>query len=562
MINFKEYYQLIVEGGNVFKNHPTVRILLNDINPTVSFISVILGMDLSKNLLGSTGKRESSGDLDIAIPVSKMSKEQIVDKLTKWCEDRNLNPKDYIAKSGISVHFRAPIIGRDGEFVQADLMLVDDLRYAKFILANDEQAPFNGADRAVVLSNLAKAVNMSISSKGLKDRETGQIIEDKNPDRIAKILLGSDRAKERDLTNISTILNFLTNKYKDANIALAAVGDARQTILKGGRDIASLMSVAESVTSGGDRVGVQHLYSEYKPDMYSMSYDNFKTFIEVLEDNGGVIEAGNTTMSEKADGMAVRFGLTPDDKFFLQGSYSGPVFNGNFKGKIKHEPTRIAFESSFNAIKRLVYKTLKNFKSTYDLNGIRVQAEWLYSPFALPREENSNLVYFVATNYEKDKLGTWSTFPIIAVTDIDGNNIDNNIAAEIKQSLVNLSNKDVKFIGLDYDAFSAIDLSKEMHNARQELNIIKSQYPDADEILNNPSRKREDTSKKKDLKNHITRVLLPHQQRMQEKIFKTLYSLKGKLGDYEGLVFKIKGNNNSLVFKVINPTFHKNKGRL
>lgn len=562
MLTFKNYYVLVTEGGNVFKNTPTQRIPLANIAPTVTFLSDIIGMNLSNNLLGSTGKRESSGDLDIAIPVTKMSKEQIESKLVKWCEERNLNPKDYVSKTGISVHFRAPIIGRDGEYVQTDFMLIDDLRYAKFILANDEQAPFNGADRAVVLSNLAKSVNMSISSQGLKDRSTGTIVEDRDPDRIARILLGSDKAREKDLRDIKSIMSFLTKKYGDSNITLNILDSARQTILRNGRDIATLGTISESTTGEGNRVGVQHLYSEYKPDMYSMSYENFKTFIDVLEGNGGVIEAGNTTLSEKADGMAVRFGVTPDNKFFLQGSYSGPVYDGNFEGKIKHEPTKNAFESSFNTIKKLVYQTLLRYKKDNNLDGIRVQAEWLYSPFALPRDNESNLVYFVATNYEKDKLGVWSTFPIISITDINGNPLEGGIDVDIRQSLINLSNQDVKFLSLDYDAFAPIDLSPELHAVQQEINTIETRYPNLVEILNNPSRKREDTTAKKEMRTYLTRVLLPYQKRMQDKIFQVLNRLRGKLGDYEGLVFKIKSGNNSILFKVINPAFHKNKGRI
>lgn len=566
MIKFTKYFNLVVEGGNVFKANPTQRIDLANIKPTVDFLSNIVGINLMGNLLGSTGKRPSSGDLDIAILDSKISKIKLYDILAQWCQERNLNPKDYIAKSGISVHFRTPIIGRDSEYVQTDFMLVPDVKFAQFALGNDEEPPFKGMHRNVVIANLAKNANMRFSGiKGLNDRNTGATIEDKDPNRIAQILLGDNGARQKDLSNIKSILKFLMRKYKDINIVSTMLDEARQTIMREGLDIIDLTqdTVSESATSGGQRVGVQHLYSEYKSDQYSMSLENFQAFLNALQASDGVIQPANSNISEKADGMAVRFGVTPDDKYFLQGSYSGPVIDGDFNGKIKHEPTRLAFEKEFGVIKRLVYRTLLRYKKDLDLYGIRVQCEWLYSPFALKREDSANLVYFVATNYEKDKLGVWSTFPIINITDFQGEDLQESVKFDIIKSLSDLSNADVKFLPLDIDVFNPIDLSADMTAAIQEIKSIESQYPNYREVLGSDSRKREDQKQKKEMREHIVRALLPYQKRMHLKILKELNSLAGKLGEYEGLVIKLKqANGEPFIFKVISPTFHRNKGRI
>jgi hypothetical protein len=567
MINFKHYYHVIVEGGNVFKQNPTTRIQLANIKPTVDMLSNIVGINLNRNLLGSTGKRESSGDLDIAISNQKYTKDELTAILKNWCQERNLNPKDYIARSGISVHFRTPIIGLDDEFVQTDFMFVPDIKWAKFVLANDETSPYKGMHRAVILSNLAKNINCKWSGlNGITNRETGAVVEGLNPDRVAQILLGDTRAKEGNLKTIPNIISFLYKKYNDVGIVLNILNDARQTILRDGLDIATFLpqqKINESTTSEGTRVGVQHLYSLYKPDQYSMSFENFSNLINALQNSNNVIQPGNSSISEKADGLSVKFGITPDNKFFLQGSYSGPVTNGDFSGKIKHEPTRVAFENSFNKIKKLVTPTLLRYKKDLDYNGIRVQAEWLYSPFALSRDNNPNIVYFVATDYQKDKLGTWSTFPIINITDYEGNELSSDIKYDIIKSLTDLSNDKVKFLPLDIDVFNPIDLSHEVQAAQHEIDNFKSQYPNYEEILNNPSRKREDQQEKKSLRQHIIGVLLPIQKRMHLKILKELSRLAGKLGEYEGLVIKLKGiDGNPFTFKVISPSFHKNKGRI
>lgn len=567
MINFRHYYHVIVEGGNVFKNFPTQRIYLADIAHTIGMLSNIVGINLNKNLLGSTGKKESSGDIDIAIDSSRYTKDELANTLRRWCEERNLNPKDYIAKTGISVHFRTPIVGKDNEYVQTDFMFVHSIKFAQFVLSNDEIAPFNGKHRQMLLSNLAKNINLKWSGiKGITDRVSGAVIEDQNPDRVAQILLGDTKAKARNIKTIKSILDFLYSKYNSVPVVMSIIEEARNTILREGIDIASFLpqqKLTESTTAEGTRVGVQHLYSDYKSDQYSMSFENFVNFLDVLDDANGIITPGNSSVSEKADGLSVKFGLNPNNEFFLQGSYSGPVTNGNFAGKIKHEPTRVAFEQEFNKIKKLVLPTLKRYKKELGTDGIRVQAEWLYSPFALQREDNPNVVYFVGTNYEKDKLGVWSTFPIINITDYNGEDLSEDSKYDITNSLVNISNKDVKFLPLNIDVFSPINLSVEMHQAEQELNIFYSQYPNYLEILNNPSRVREDQKNKKELRQHLNFILLPIQKRMHEKILAELNKLAGKLGEYEGLVIKLKTPDGTpFIFKVISPTFHKNKGRI
>ena len=567
MINFDRYY-ILCEGGNVFKNHPTTRIYLQDIKPTVDFLSGILGINLSKNLLGSTGKKESSGDIDIAIDETKYTKDQIANILKDWCEERKLDPKDYIAKSGISVHFRTPIIGQNEQFVQTDFMLVSDVKFAQFGFANDETEPYKGKHRTILLSNLAKNINLTYSNaKGLTDRATKAVVENKDPDRVAQILLGDTRARARNIKTIPIILNFLMKKYNDISIVANIVAESRNTILQQDNldiiDIITPQQLTESTTAEGQRVGVQHLYSEYKSDQYSMNFENFTEFLKILQDNNGIIQPGNSSVSEKADGMSVKFGLTSELKFFLQGSYSGPVTDGNFAGKIKHEPTRIAFEKNFSKIKSLVYKPLMRYAKDLGLNGIRVQAEWLYSPFALTRQDNPNIVYFVATNYERDKLGVWSTFPIINITDYAGQDVGEDRKYDIIKSLVDLSTKDVKFLPLDIEMFNPIDLSAEMHGALQELNTFKSQNPNYEEVLYNPSRTRDDQQAKKAMRAHLVRSFLPFQKKMHHKILKELNRLAGKLGDYEGLVIKLKSKNSEpFFFKVISPTFHKNKGRI
>jgi len=67
----QEQVRSLNEGGNVFKapegGAATIRIKREDVDPTLEWLEGILGIDLVDFKLGTTGKKETSGDLDIAI---------------------------------------------------------------------------------------------------------------------------------------------------------------------------------------------------------------------------------------------------------------------------------------------------------------------------------------------------------------------------------------------------------------------------------------------------------------------------------------------------------------
>ena len=119
----------IKEGGNVFKDADgaiaTTRINQTDVKPTVQWLEQLTGLPLMDNMLGSTGQKPTSGDLDLAVDPKTIGKDDLVAKLTKWAESHGFDPKEWIRKSGVSVHFKAPITGReDRGYIQTDFMFV------------------------------------------------------------------------------------------------------------------------------------------------------------------------------------------------------------------------------------------------------------------------------------------------------------------------------------------------------------------------------------------------------------------------------------------------------
>jgi hypothetical protein len=173
----------------------------------------VTGLPLADNMLGSVGKKASSGDLDLAVDQTHTSKEQLIKKLTDWAEKNKKDPKQYVKKSGISVHFLTPISGKEANgFVQTDFMFGDNLEHMKFgLFAAGDASKFSGADRNLLMSSIAKSLPGDIKyswQKGLIRRSTGESLS-QDPDTIAQALLGSGHSQQ-DLESVESMIDALT----------------------------------------------------------------------------------------------------------------------------------------------------------------------------------------------------------------------------------------------------------------------------------------------------------------------------------------------------------------
>lgn len=189
------------EGGNVFKladgQPATTRISRENVVPTVQWLEQLTGLNLQDNMLGSTGRKDTSGDLDLGIDDTKISKDVLIQQLLK----KGIKAED-IRKSGDSVHVKTPILGdKSNGYVQTDFMFGDP-EFQKFAL-NTGESDYKGVHRAILLASIASAQDMKWSYKnGLMDRETNEIIT-KNPDEIAEKLIGGTAA---DLSSVESIV--------------------------------------------------------------------------------------------------------------------------------------------------------------------------------------------------------------------------------------------------------------------------------------------------------------------------------------------------------------------
>lgn len=224
---------MLTEGGNVFKDEQgiplTQRINQADVMPTVQWLERVTGLDfttekdqdgLPARWLGSTGRKPTSGDLDLAVDASEISKEDLVQRLTAFVTKNGQDPRTWVKKAG-EVHFRTPIAGRaDRGFVQTDFMFFPNLDWGTFYYAGGEDSAYKGMIRNVLMSSLAKHLGLKIGANGIISRTTNQLIDGGlDPDHAAELLLGPGRTRA-DLRNVETIYNNLArDPQRDAKLA-------------------------------------------------------------------------------------------------------------------------------------------------------------------------------------------------------------------------------------------------------------------------------------------------------------------------------------------------------
>ena len=248
---------ILKEGGNIFKTDQgaiTQRIATKDVQASIDFIEKITGLTYDEeDWLGTTGKKNdpdgefeknSSGDLDLNTDANKISKEQLIAKLTAWLKSQGIDDAEimnagrkktdgWIKDAGDQVHFRTPIAGSDKNgFVQTDFMFTDNPDFQRGAKRGGT-AQFGGTDRAILLSAIARGRGLKFSPKfGLVDPAKGDEVIAATWDKIAPLLLGKG-AKEPDTHTVETMLAFLK---KDPNYE-ELIAPWKETMAKAGKEV-------------------------------------------------------------------------------------------------------------------------------------------------------------------------------------------------------------------------------------------------------------------------------------------------------------------------------------
>ena len=325
---------ILKEGGNVFKDMKgqilTQRINQTDVAPTLAWLDMMLpGLDLQNNTLGSTGKKPTSGDLDLAVDASQVSKEQLANRLTQWATSHGLKPDEYVKKSGISVHFKTPIGGNPNSgYVQTDFMFLTNVPFSKFILSAPGDSNYGGSDRNVLLNSIAKSMGYKLNqNSGIADRATNAIISD-DPDKIAKLLLNKQSTRD-DLHSVETIVAALERdpkrdaKLKDAREHFAKKGvpfmESEEPVYKEYTEVDFLARLRDRIVNQGMSViveGAKDARIEHLEDLvFERGTRGIREAVEIMR-HAAENTRGTTTV--KWDGKpAIMFGRKPDGTFVL-----------------------------------------------------------------------------------------------------------------------------------------------------------------------------------------------------------------------------------------------------
>ena len=226
---------IVLEGGNIFKTEQgpiTQRIATKDVHPTIIFIEKITGLTFDEeDWLGTTGKKNdpdgafennSSGDLDLNTDANKVSKEQLIAKLSAWLKSQGVDEAEimntgrtktdgWIKDAGDQVHFRTPIAGNTETFVQTDFMFTDNPDFQRGAKRGGT-VQYSGRERAILLSSIARGRGLKFSPKfGLVDPAQDDTVVASNWNDIAEMLLGAG-ATEKDTLTVESMIAFLKGK--------------------------------------------------------------------------------------------------------------------------------------------------------------------------------------------------------------------------------------------------------------------------------------------------------------------------------------------------------------
>jgi hypothetical protein len=343
----------LLEGGNVFKdadgNPLTGRINQSDVPATVQWLETLTGLEFPRERwLGSTGRKPTSGDMDMAVDASEISKEQLAAKLTQWAVSHGQDPKAWVKKAG-EVHLRTPINGNpQNGYVQTDFMFFPNLDWGQFYYGGADDSAYKGMNRNVLMSSIAKQQGLKVGANGMFSRTTNQLVDGgMDPDYVAKTLLGPKATRE-NLKNVESIYAALARdrdrdaKLKDFREYLAKEGLQEPDLVKENSDVHFLAKLRDRIVNQG----MQPLIEAEKTNPYQIyeadegNVGGRAKGIEHLEDlifrkgSRGVdealaiiqhaAEAPQKTTTVKWDGKpAVIFGRKPDTGEFVLTDGSG-----------------------------------------------------------------------------------------------------------------------------------------------------------------------------------------------------------------------------------------------
>ena len=161
--------EILSEGGSM----PGVgAIHIDEINPTLIPLEKELGIDLRNNTLGSVGKREFSGDIDVALKIDADKIPEFVERLKKSSQIMDIAKSSVImTKVKIANFDETKEDGRPRTgYVQVDFMPGDpDWLKTYYHSPNEKDSQYKGVYRNLMIASIAGEYKVENSEETIDD---------------------------------------------------------------------------------------------------------------------------------------------------------------------------------------------------------------------------------------------------------------------------------------------------------------------------------------------------------------------------------------------------------
>jgi hypothetical protein len=211
---------ILVEGGAM----PGVgAIYVDEIAPTLDNLEKILGIDLKNNTLGSVGKKEFSGDIDIALQIDAEDIPAFVEKLKNIPEVLDI-AKSSVIMTKVKIADYDPNKKAEGKprtgYVQVDFMPGDPGWLKTFYHApHEKDSKYKGVFRNILMSSIAAHLDRKESEQKISDGRPAQAQRYmwSPTDGLIRVLRTPEPNKKGDGYTKKNNNEIIAGPYKDPN---------------------------------------------------------------------------------------------------------------------------------------------------------------------------------------------------------------------------------------------------------------------------------------------------------------------------------------------------------
>jgi hypothetical protein len=211
---------MITEGGSMAG---VGAIHIDEVEPTLDKLEQILGIDLKNNTLGSVGKKEFSGDIDVALDVKPEDLPAFVKKLESIPEVLDI-AKSSVIMTKVKIADYDPNKQVEGKprtgFVQVDFMPGDPGWLKTFYHApHEKDSKYKGVFRNILITSIALHLDRKDSGQKIPD---GRAMQSERymwspTDGLVRIVRTPEPNKKGDGYTKKNNNKIIAGPYKDPN---------------------------------------------------------------------------------------------------------------------------------------------------------------------------------------------------------------------------------------------------------------------------------------------------------------------------------------------------------